>query len=371
MIALAVIAILAVLAAVAITARVVRARPLPPPAPSGHHALLATIVDEGPSATLVLEENGQVRYASRSAARLFFGGEVPPDASLGELVRRSSEPLRRAMAGDRTELLVLQQGDEPEVVQITKRVMDGPDGRVTVITAHPLTDELLHEEVRAYKRLVRVLSHELNNSLAPIASLAVSGQRLLDTPDGRADLGPLLATIGERVEHLRVFLGRYAELARLPRPRCAEFDVARLLGRIATLFPSVAITAAVAHAWGDEPQLEQLLVNLVKNALEAGSPAEDIAIGAALGSDGLLELSVRDRGAGMSPEVMAQALVPFFSTKPLGTGLGLAICREIVEGHGGRLRVRNRADGGVEAIVRIPARDRPLASTLSWALTRP
>lgn len=345
-----------------------------PPAASvdDRHEMLAAIVDDAPSATLVLDDAGRVRYANAAAGALFFGGDVPPGASLTELVRRSPEPLRRAMAAERTELLALTRGDEQSVYQIAKHAIDGPDGqRFTVLAAHPLTDELLREEVRAYKRLLRVLSHELNNSLAPVASLASSGQRLLDDPASLGELRPLLATIGERVEHLRTFLGRYAALARLPRPRCADVPLGPLLARMGKLFPGVRVAAAARPAWADEGQLEQLVVNLVKNALEAGSPAEEVSITAEVAPDGRLALTVADAGSGLSEEVIASALVPFFSTKPGGSGLGLAICREIVEGHGGRLRLRNREGGGAEAVVRMPGRTGAVGAPVSWTFTRP
>ncbi|MDX2091438.1 MAG: ATP-binding protein [Kofleriaceae bacterium] len=337
------------------------------------HALLAAVVDEAPSATVVLDDSGVVRYANQAAAQLFFGGALPADASLAELARRMPDNLRRALAGDRTELIVLGQGDDQVVLQVTKQTLALDGGhRYTVLAAHALTDELLREEVRAYKRLFRVLSHELNNSLAPVASLASTGRRLVRGTDAATELEPLFDTIAERVEHLRSFLGQYASLARLPRPRCRDVSLELVLGRVAKLFPGVVVSPASAPAWVDEGQLEQLLVNLVKNALEAGSDSRNVSIISEVGPDGRLGLTVADRGRGMSDEVLASAVVPFFSTKDGGSGLGLAICREIVEGHGGRLRLRNRTDGGgAEAVIRIPGKSGAINAPASWTFTRP
>jgi signal transduction histidine kinase len=266
---------------------------------------------------------------------------------------------------------VLQREGEREVYQVTKRAF-GSSGAATrtILTLHPVTAEILREEVIAYKKLLRVLGHELNNSLAPVASLSGTGKRIVSAGP-HPELGELFDTIGERVEHLRTFLLRYAELARLPHPRSREVELGPTLAHVARLFPGIRVSTAGPCAFCDEAQVQQLLVNLVKNAIEAGSPNADIEVNAAVRQDGTLGMTISDRGRGLSDEELVAALVPFFTTKPGGTGLGLAVCREIVEAHGGRLRLRNREGGGAEVIVRIPGREREGSAGLSWTLTRP
>ena len=214
-----------------------------------------------------------------------------------------------------------------------------------------------------------MLGHELNNSLAPVASLARTGQRLVAT--GAYDEVPtVLQTIYERVEHLRTFLHGYGALARLPRPRPAEVKAAGVLSRLQTLFPGIVVVTSPHTIFVDEGQLEQVMVNLVKNAAEAGSVSEDIAIDTKVDADGSVRISVSDRGHGLSDEVLSSALVPFFSTKEGGAGLGLAISREIVENHGGRLRLHARDGGGAQVFVRLPGRSGRLNGDLSWSIGR-
>jgi len=150
-------------------------------------------------------------------------------------------------------------------------------------------------------------------------------------------------TIEERTKHLQTFLAGYAELARLPAPRRAHVAWAPVLARLREAWPRVTLEGVPeGTGWIDEGQVEQLLVNLVKNAGEA-RPDGEVAAGVQR-ADGGFEVTVRDRGPGMSEEVLKNALLPFYSTKERGTGLGLALCREIVEAHGGRVGVASEPE---------------------------
>jgi signal transduction histidine kinase len=332
-------------------------------------ALLAAVVDDASVATLVLDERGAVQFASLAAKELFFEGKEVSAVSLPELLPNAPEALRRALAADRTELFALERDGERDVFYVTKRAYSAQAGGPvrTIVTMHRLTDELLREELLAYKKLVRVLGHELNNTLAPVASLAGSAQKLV--ADAEYDeLPAILRTVGERVEHLRTFLQQYARVARLPKPRCRDVPLAPVLTRLSRLFPGVETIAGEDVAYCDEGQIEQLLVNLVKNALEAESDVANVTIRVTPLDAAGVRLVVEDRGRGMSEEVLASALVPFFTTKQGGSGLGLAICREIVEAHRGRIRLRNRRGGGAEVSVRLPSKTSH--ASLSWTATR-
>ncbi|HYL70862.1 MAG TPA: ATP-binding protein, partial [Candidatus Dormibacteraeota bacterium] len=202
-------------------------------------------------------------------------------------------------------------------------------------------------------KVIRVIAHELNNSLAPITSLAHSGQLLADEiADAR--LTRVFATIGERAAHLATFIDGYARFAKLPRPRPAPVFWAPFLARLegTTRF-------RLEGGLPDEPasfdasQLEQVMINLLKNAAESGSAPGDITVAVQHGAPGV-RIEVADRGSGLSPDTLRDALLPFYSTKPTGTGLGLTLCREIVEAHGGRLSLANRPDGGARVTVWLP-----------------
>jgi C4-dicarboxylate-specific signal transduction histidine kinase len=210
------------------------------------------------------------------------------------------------------------------------------------------------QEVAIWKKVIRVIAHELNNSLAPIASLAHSGRELADRPE----TGPLtrvFSTIEERASHLAAFIEGYSRFAKLPRPRQAAVDWAPLLARLGDGLRFRVLQPLPARAaWVDAAQLEQVLINVIKNAIESGSAEDEITL-AVTERDGGVALEVRDRGSGLSEDVLGDALLPFYSTKPKGTGLGLTLCREIVDAHGGRLSIANRDGGGAIVTVWLPA----------------
>jgi signal transduction histidine kinase len=198
-----------------------------------------------------------------------------------------------------------------------------------------------------------VIAHELNNSLAPITSLAHSGQALsAATDDGR--LARVFSTIEERASHLATFIDGYARFAKLPRPRPAPVAWKPLvMGLKDSLSFRVIEPLPAADGWFDAPQIEQVLINLVKNAIESGSPEDDVTLGV-YPRHGGVALEISDRGGGLTEEVLRDALLPFYSTKPKGTGLGLTLCREIVDAHRGRLSIANREGGGATVTVWLP-----------------
>jgi signal transduction histidine kinase len=216
-----------------------------------------------------------------------------------------------------------------------------------------LTRELSRQEVSTWKKLIRVLSHELNNSLGPLSSLAHSGAEIARRGD-HATLPAVFAAIAERAEHLHHFVSGYATFARLPAPRPARVDWAAFVDDLARQQPfTVAGALPASPGWFDRAQVEQALINLLKNAHEAGGAANHVEL-CMLCAGGDQRIEVRDRGAGMNQTVLAQALLPFYSTKRSGTGLGLALAREIAEAHGGRIQLFNRDGGGLCVMLDLP-----------------
>jgi two-component system, NtrC family, nitrogen regulation sensor histidine kinase NtrY len=173
-------------------------------------------------------------------------------------------------------------------------------------------------------------------------------------------------TIDERASHLRTFLEGYAALARLPRPRLVEASWATVLAQVGALFPEVPRPEPPAlPGWFDGAQVEQLLINLLKNAHEAGSPPAAIVLKISCLPDGASEIVLLDGGPGFSPEAMQNAVLPLYTTKPGGSGMGLALSREIAEAHGGSLDVSNRKDGGACICVRLGGRNTRVSHDLT------
>lgn len=219
-----------------------------------------------------------------------------------------------------------------------------------------ITRALREEEAEAWRRIVRVIGHELNNSLAPIKSIATSLEQLVsreELPDDwRDDLARGMRVIGSRTEALTRFTHAYARLARLPEPRKRNVAIDALVNRVVALERRVPVEVrgAQAEIAADEDQLEQLLINLVKNAADAARSR--VAVRWSANGDGLTML-VEDDGQGVSGT--ANLFVPFFTTKPGGSGIGLFLSRQIAEAHGGTLTLANRTDGaGAVATLRLP-----------------
>lgn len=226
-----------------------------------------------------------------------------------------------------------------------------------------LSRALREEERAAWQRLVRVLGHELNNSLTPIKSIAGSLERLLSREqkpaDWREDVRQGLAIIAKRSEALSRFMGAYARLARLPAPTLSEVDVAALIQRVAGLETRLNVSLQNGPQLmieADEDQLEQLLINLLRNAVDA---ALETGGGVSLTwrqTPGALEILIEDEGPGLSNT--ANLFVPFFTTKPNGSGIGLVLSRQIAEAHGGTLSLQERKHTqGCEARLSLPLKN--------------
>jgi signal transduction histidine kinase len=223
-----------------------------------------------------------------------------------------------------------------------------------------LSRTLREEERRAWQRLVRVLGHEMNNSLAPIKSLAASLESLLRReplpPDWKDDAGAGLNSIASRADSLSRFMQAYTRLTKLPPPQKQDVDLASLVQRVVDLEPRLKVQVVSGPRTtirADAAQIEQALINLVHNAVDAALETQgNVAIGWR-DQESCIEIFVQDEGQGiMNP---ANLFVPFFTTKPEGSGIGLPLSRQIAEAHGGSLVLVNRENGnGATALLRLP-----------------
>jgi two-component system nitrogen regulation sensor histidine kinase NtrY len=313
--------------------------------------LLETVLAASTTIALIVNEGGRVVYANSSAEQFLGGGQRIEGQLLPDLLAAAPEKLREA-AGTLTDILFTSErpgSDEPETFHLSKHYFEISTQRHTLFMLKPLTKELARKEVETWKKAIRVLSHEVNNSLAPITSLLHSSRLMLANPASHEKrLSAAMDTIEERATHLKTFLDGYGSFARLPMPTRRLVPWRDLLAGVEGLYPyTLEGTLPEAPAFVDASQVQQVLINLLKNAAESGSPPADIAVAFDTDERGGVGVSVQDRGKGMSPEVLRNALLPFYSTKKAGSGLGLALCREIIEAHGGQLSLHPRDGGGL------------------------
>ncbi len=320
--------------------------------------LLDTMVQNTPVAMLLVGDaatNSAIVYANLAARQLLNEGRKLEGHHLPELLATSSPALGDALARGGDGLFTVASGDEEEEVYHLARRSFSLNGRKhELLLLRQLTQELRRQEVQTWKKVIRVISHELNNSLAPLTSLAHSGAELVRR--GQTERLPqILETIEERTRHLESFILGYARFAKLPTPRIESCPWSVFVQRLATEVPFSLVGELPSEpAQFDPAQMEQALLNLLKNAHESGSPPEEVGLQVKVAL-GMVRIDVMDRGQGMNDAVLTNALVPFYSTKRSGTGLGLALAREIAEAHGGRITLGNREGGGLTVTLVLPA----------------
>ncbi|HSJ33059.1 MAG TPA: ATP-binding protein [Longimicrobiales bacterium] len=319
-------------------------------------ALLRTVIKEIEVAIFAFDEELKLRLVNRAGERLL---DVPAERMTG----RTAEALG---------LADMLTGEDQRIVDAT---FPGARGRWELrrstfrqggaphqlLVLSDLSKTLREEELLAWQRLIRVLSHEINNSLAPIKSIAGSLMTALTRAprarDADEDLQRGLGIIAGRSEALQRFMASYARLARLPAPHLAPLSVGEWVRRVVALETRLAVHVesgpdVVIRADGD--QLDQLLINLVRNAVDAAlETGGGVCVGWSRSGDSV-GVWVRDEGPGLADTT--NLFVPFFTTKPSGSGIGLALSRQIVDAHGGFLAIENRTDRtGVIATVTLPA----------------
>lgn len=316
--------------------------------------LLDTLLQGAPMAILLLDQRQRIVFANAACRRVFQGVTRLNGRLLPDIVSLAPPALQSALRRGEDSLVTWEDDGQDESYRVLVRTFHLNTVPHQLVVVERITHELARQETATWKKAIRVMSHELNNSLAPVSSLAHSARVAVSRPDAASRLPGLLDTIAERVAHVTTFLEGYARFARLPAPRPETVPLAPFLHGVAQLFPFTLETALDDETgWFDPAQVQQVLINLLKNAEESGSAADEIRMQVERRLDGVV-LTVLDRGVGMNEDTMRKALLPFHSFKKAGSGLGLSLCSEIVEAHGGRLHLARRAEGGMAVSVWLP-----------------
>ncbi len=318
-------------------------------------ALLRKVMEEIEVAVFAFDNEGKLRLVNRAGERLL-------DMAAERVTGRTADSLGLAHLLE-GEASVTMDASFPgargrwEIRRSSFR-QGGLPHQLLVLT--DITRTLREEELQAWQRLIRVLSHEINNSLAPIKSIAGSLQALLGRKPRPADMDQDieggLKVIAGRSDALSRFMSSYARLAKLPPPHLAPLDVNTWIRRVVDLETRLKVTIETGPAItikADGDQLDQLLINLVRNAVDASLETEGrVTVGWNRDNSQVL-IWVRDEGPGL-PDT-SNLFVPFFTTKPNGSGIGLALSRQITEAHRGSLTLTDRKTGkGCEARLRLP-----------------
>lgn len=314
--------------------------------------LLDSVLQSSPSAFLLTDTSDTVLMYNPAAQQLlqtsqsFAGSKL---ASVTEAIPALAEAIAQKQPG------MLRLADQ-SVWHLAINQFQLNHKQHWLYLLKPLTREIQREELTAWKKLLRVIGHELNNTLAPLSSLAFSGQQRAKQLQ-QTELADLFGTMQARATDLNQFVQAYIHFAKLPPPQRHPVNWSRLVNQLQDLYDFELIGPLPQSSWQADPQqVQQLLLNLLKNAVESGSPPEHIKL-QFRESDQQLEIRLQDGGCGMTEQQLQHALVPFYSTKQQGSGIGLTLCRDIIEAHNGSISLHNtqaNTQAGLEVRLVLP-----------------
>ena len=319
--------------------------------------LLDTLLQGAPMAIVLVNELERVVYANAVARTLLGQCRRLAGRALAEVLEGCPPEIRRPLAVEEDAIVTgapTGADGDGETFRVVNRRFYLNTQEHRLIVVERMTAELKRQEVDVWKKVIRVMSHELNNSLAPVRSLVHSARLLAARPD-RERVIDVLDSVEDRVRHLCDFLEGYARFARLPLPRRETVSWRSFLETVQAFFPfHLETPIGPEKGYFDPAQMQQVLINLLKNAAESGSPPAEIAVALERSREGSWLVHILDRGREMDEETMKKALLPFYSSKQSGSGLGLPLCTEILTAHGGTLRLQRRPGGGMSVTCVLP-----------------
>ncbi len=315
--------------------------------------LLDSVIENASLALVLLDQNGVVIYSNTHASHMFNRGRAINGLTFDSFREVLPEKLFSFIETESSGILSIEHEGEAEQYHVSVGNFNFHASQHKLLMVKQLTRELNRQEVAVWRKVIRVISHELNNSLAPITSMAHSAKIAVEKQKTETLLHAL-DTIAERAQHLSDFVGGYAKLAKLPEPQMEEVELSTFFSHLQSLMSFRLHEPLPCERLNFDPrQMQQVLLNLLKNAYESGSDAADIELAVHLENHSAV-IDIKDKGSGMSKEVLSQAVLPFYTTKEGGSGVGLSLCREIVQQHNGQLIFRNREKGGLCVSIALP-----------------
>ncbi|MEM9102968.1 MAG: ATP-binding protein [Pseudomonadota bacterium] len=315
--------------------------------------LLNKVINAAPILAILVNHRGHVIFANEEAEK-----QLGIDTLLGSewlsIIEHFPDTLRDAITQPNLQSTFVVTHDQTEPHAWHVNCSNFPLNQMphTLYLFEKVTEPLNRQELITWKKALRVINHELNNSLAPISSMCYSGKQIANTLNEER-LEQVFATISKRVKHLDQFLKSYSSLAKLKTPIKSHFMIDDLLTPLSQMFTVIFEGDLPSQPiFADQTQIEQVLINLLKNAHEA-APDQPITIKAMVDAS-KYTIAIIDQGAGMSDAILASSTLPFYSTKEKGSGLGLTLCREIIELHGGKMQLTNLETQGLQVTLQIP-----------------
>jgi len=337
-------------------------------AAAAENRFATALVDQVPTPLLTVAADGTVRLANGAARHLFRESDGRQVAAFARYGGRFATLLGSMEPGGREVCHLLWNG-LPRRTLVAASTIDGADGRARVVTVSLIHEELEQAELATQADLVRVLTHEIMNSLTPVTSLAASAAQLLDALDPRdaealADARTAVATLARRAAAITGFVERYRDFGRTPAIAVRRFEARAWADDLARTFrtgPQAArVTLAVRvvpdalRIEGDPELLGQVVLNLLKNAGEAASPhasAPAVTLAVEQADAGRVRIAVADNGPGFPAGIVNDAFLPFYTTKPNGSGVGLSFARQVVLLHGGTIQAAPAGGAGGEVLI--------------------
>ena len=322
--------------------------------------LLDKVVNSSNVVTVLVNQRDTIIFANRSALQFFNMGSLLGQSwqtllaqYAPELIQHNDKNNAIIQLKDREQPLLGQEQSSyiEQSWHLSQHQLKLHGTRHQLVLLKPIARELQQQELQTWKKVIRFINHELNNTIAPISSMCHSGRVLAERID-EPQLDRVFNTIAGRIKKLSEFIQNYSQLARLSAPQKQSFNIVHSIEQLKGLYPFELKTShSVIMLMGDVSQIEQMLINLLKNAKEV-SPDIPSQISIDV-SDGRLDITLRDFGPGMPQDVLQKAFLPYYSTKAEGSGIGLSVCREVMDAHQGQIILNNHPQGGLQVSLQL------------------